>query len=301
MGDIKQVLGDLPPALQAPIRAFERGDMPANIALMQLCMAAPDMETLRRAVSAAAGEADGGSELAAIWRNAPGSFDLVKRVLEVVDHGPSTDSADVLLANCAAAFDTAAALSPEASVALYSLGDPALLAAATSEIAGRMQGWGLLGSDKAALEIGCGNGRFLEVLAPGLGHVTGLDISAAMVEAARRRCSDLANVTVAQSSGRDLWTLRDASLDLVFAIDSLPYIVRCGADLVARHFAEAARVLCPSGHFLILNYSYRGDGDQDLAELLDLAAETGFSIMRAGVRDFRLWDGVTFLLQRQGA
>ena len=42
------------------------------------------------------------------------------------------------------------------------------------------------------------------------------------------------------------------------------------------HFQEAARVLKPSGHFLILNFSYRGDLDADRADISRLAARAGF-------------------------
>jgi SAM-dependent methyltransferase len=93
----------------------------------------------------------------------------------------------------------------------------------------------------------------------------------------------------------------DAGFDLVLAADSFPYIERCGADFAARHFAEAARVLKPAGHFLIFNYSYRGDPVFDRAEVARLAGETGFTVQRDGTRDFRLWDGVSFLLGKASA
>ncbi len=288
-----------------PLLACVVEDIPAHIALMRLCMVARAAADVEQAITA--GEQLWGddvprlAELRTLWKATPDAFRLVRRVLQAVDHGSGLGTPNTEIALCAAAFDKAAALSPEASVALYSLGDPRLLAEATAEVVAGMRQWGLLGAGQSALEIGCGIGRFLEALAPSLRAITGIDISAAMVKVARRRCSHLPNVTVAQSSGRDLAGFPDASLELVFAVDSFPYVVRCGADLVAHHFAEAARVLKPSGRFLILNYSYRGDGERDVAELAAMAAATGFTILRAGVRDLRLWDGLTFLLQKQSA
>src|SRR5262249_26788851 len=144
-------------------------------------------------------------------------------------------------------------------------------------------------------------GRFLEALAPELAHINGIDISPAMITAARTRCRDLPNVEARQTDGRDLTSFADTSLDLILAADSFPYIVHCGQALTRLHFAEAARVLKPAGRFLILNFSSRGDVDADRAEIARLAAETGFSLLREGTHDFRLWDGVSFLLGKQSA
>jgi hypothetical protein len=56
-------------------------------------------------------------------------------------------------------------------------------------------------------------------------------------------------------------------------------------------------MLAAEGALLILNLSYRGDTDADVREVSRLAAENGFVVERAGTRDFRLWDGLTFLLK----
>jgi predicted TPR repeat methyltransferase len=297
-------MDDLPAAMRGLLLACARCEMPANIALMHLCMAAPDASDVEDAIlraqkaNASAHELE---QLLALWRQAPQAFALVKQILSTIDHGNASGAPEAMLAECAAAFDRAAKLSPEASVALYSLGDPVLLAAATGEIVHRMREWGLLGRQKTALEIGCGNGRFLAALAGDLGHVTGVDISAAMIAGARERCAHLRNVEAHHTEGRDLRFCADASMDLILAADSFAYIVRCGPELVMGHFREAARVLRPEGRFLILNYSYRGDLDQDRAEIIDHAAMTGFALERMATRDFKLWDGVTFLLRKRQA
>lgn len=139
-------------------------------------------------------------------------------------------------------------------------------------------------------------GRFAEALAPHLRSVLGLDLSAGMVEEARRR-SRRANVRFAVGTGRDLAGVADASVDLVLAADVFPYLV--GAGLADRHVAEIARVLRPGGAAAVLNYSYRGDPEADGRDLAASAARHGLSPERAGGRPFRLWDASAFLLRRQ--
>jgi SAM-dependent methyltransferase len=283
-------LGDIPEPLRTPILACSRGEMSPNLALMHLCIAAQDAASVARAV-----DASGLDQLASLWRSKPGAFDLVKAVI-------STDSAkasqDESLQACAATFDAAAALSPEASVALYSLGDGELLAAATAEIVAAMQSWGLLANAPVVLEIGCGNGRFLEALSPLVSQAIGLDISSAMISAAKSRCAALPNVQVHQTNGTDLTAAEDASIDLVLAIDSFPYIVRCGAALVSRHFVEAKRVLRPGGGLLIVNYSYRGNAELDRRDVAENARDAVLAVLWNTAGAFRLWDGVAYLLEK---
>jgi ubiquinone/menaquinone biosynthesis C-methylase UbiE len=149
------------------------------------------------------------------------------------------------------------------------------------------------------LDLGCGIGRFGEALARDVKSFVGIDISGEMIAAARRRCSALSNVTFLQSAGRDLSSFAANSFDLVFAVDSFPYLVQSGMDLVETHFAEAARVLRDRGGFLILNFSYRGDPEQDRADIRRLSETFGFEVRRDGVPAFALWDGLAFHLVRR--
>jgi len=57
-------------------------------------------------------------------------------------------------------------------------------------------------------------------------------------------------------------------------------------------------LLPPGGAFVILNYSYRGDLHADRRAVEYFSERYGFAIERNGTRDFILWDGVTFLLQK---
>jgi SAM-dependent methyltransferase len=194
------------------------------------------------------------------------------------DHDAATDPAAL-----ARVFDRLVAASPDAAVALYSLGDPDLLAAFTAEVLERLDAWGLAGTGRRVLELGCGIGRFL---AP-TGAI-GLDISPAMLAEARRR---LPAAVLVQGSGREI-PFADASLDAILAVDSFPYIVQAG--LAAALLAEAARVLRPGGELVILNYAYGSE-----AELPALAAANGFAILLAGARPFRRWDASAWRLRRR--
>jgi len=202
------------------------------------------------------------------------------------------------LARIAAFFDHAVRHSPEASVALYSLGDPAILAAATAEIVEWLAAQGLLRPGLDVLDLGCGIGRVAAVLAPRCRSVLGLDVSMGMVAEARRRHAGLANARFEHTSGADLDALPAAAFDLVLAIDSFPYIVQTGPATADHHVAGAARALRPGGALVILNLSYRNDPAQDRADADDWARAHGFTLDVAGSAPFALWDGTAWVLRR---
>ena len=200
------------------------------------------------------------------------------------------------VARIAAFFDHAVRHSPEASVALYSLGDPAILAAATAEIVAWLEGQGLLRLDMDVLDLGCGIGRVAAVLAPKCRSVLGLDVSAGMVAEARRRCAGSDNIRFEHTDGQGLDALPPAAFDLVLAIDSFPYIIQAGtAD---RYAAGAARVLRPGGALAVLNLSYRDDPALDRADAKAWATSHGFTLTADGEAPFTVWDGTAFVLQR---
>lgn len=255
-----------------------------------------------------------GGIVAALARHRPGSDDarwtamarlvegrgaaLDRLAAEVAATGAQHDaSGDGGLARIAAFFDRAVAHSPEASVALYSLGDPAILAQATTEIVGWLRSNQLLRVDSDVLDLGCGIGRIAAAVAPLCRSVLGLDVSAGMVAEARRRTA-LANVRFDQTTGRDLDALPGGAFDLVLAVDSFPYMVQAGPDVVGRHVAGAARVLRPGGALVALNFSYRGDGAADRADAASLAAAHGFTLEQDGTAPFGVWDGTAFVLRR---
>jgi SAM-dependent methyltransferase len=271
---------------------------------MEMARAARDASDVEQALAAACRRLTGRDAAAArrvrraldLWRRMPRAYRTVIDVLRIADAPASVETPDQGIAHWAAVFDRAADVLPEASVALYSLGDEGLLRAATQEVVDWMETRGLVPRDGVLLEIGCGIGRFVAALAPMAALAVGIDVSRGMIEVARRRCASVQRAAFARSSGRDLAAFRDASVDLVFAIDSFPYLVQLGADMAALHIREAARVLRPGGRLLILNYSYRSSLESDRRDVAIAAREAGLSLRLNGTREFTLWDGVAFLM-----
>ena len=153
----------------------------------------------------------------------------------IASHDASGATPGEGVARIAAFFDRAVRHSPEASVALYSLGDKAILGAATAEIVGWLAAEGLLPDRADVLDLGCGIGRVCAALAPRCASVLGLDVSAGMVAEATTRLAAHPTVRIARTSGEDLDGLAAGAFDLVLAIDSFPYIVQTGAATALRH------------------------------------------------------------------
>ena len=213
------------------------------------------------------------------------------------EHNASGRSPEQGIARIARFFDRAVAASPEASVALYSLGDPAILAAATTEIVDWIESRGLLRPEADVLDLGCGFGRVASALAPRCRSVLGLDVSGGMIDEATRRFSHVENVAFAQTAGHDLAALAPSSIDLALAIDSFPYIVQAGPAVVARHLDGVRSALRPGGALAILNLSYEGDVHDALAARM-WAEQHRFRLDLAGPRPFRLWDGAAYVMTR---
>jgi len=98
----------------------------------------------------------------------------------------------------------------------------------------------------AALDVGCGTGRNMEILARYADHVTGLDRSLAALAIASAR-----GLPVGCADGQSL-PVADASLDLVTAFDVLEHL-----DDDVRALAEFNRILRPEGLLLVTVPAYR--------------------------------------------
>lgn len=231
----------------------------------------------------------------------PEAAERVRRVAAAVDHAARDATPEAALARLAESFDRAAAVSPEAGAALYSLGDPQLLAAVTAEVAHWLRAERLLRPGDRLLEVGCGAGRHLRALADGPAAASlalGVEISPAMAREAARRLADLPHVRVVQGSGQDLAFVADASIDLVLYADSFPYVVQAGGDLPARHLAECARVLRPNGRAVILNWSYGEHPETDFERLRAEATRWGLNGGSPIQPGFAGWDARCWLLKR---
>jgi SAM-dependent methyltransferase len=268
------------------------------MALMHLCLNAPDHEIARRSLENAIEQANGVErerllEVQSLWRDTPDVFALIKAIIGT-EPVPGGDA----VARWAASFDAVAKISPAASVALYSLGREDLLERATREVVDFLRGERLLGRERCSLEIGCGIGRFLAAMAPELARVVGVDVSSNMLAQARQRCKGYTNVELFHGDGRRFGTFPSEGFDLILGVDSFPYLVAAGEDVVRSNVEEARRLLRPEGRLLIFNYSYRGDEEVDQRDVARLAFDTGLEVQRCGERPFQFWDGAIYDLAR---
>lgn len=290
-----------PDEVRAVLEECLAGEASPPISLARLLLAMDRVEDVEELLDSLAEEEDAGpiAEMARLLReHRAGCEDAAVILHDHPDVGRTRRSAAEAIADCRSFFDHAVTLNEEASVAAYSLGDPALLDAYTAEIVELLEAWRVLGPERDVLEIGCGIGRIQAALAPRVRESHGIDISDRMIAVARRRCSGLANVRLSRCSGRDLAGFADGSFDLVLAADSFPYIYQGGRDLVATHFDEITRVLRPGGDFVLLNYSYRASREADGRDVQRLCRSFGLELLVAGTQPFRLWDGEAYHIRR---
>ncbi len=267
-----------------------------NVELMHLLVTADTIEEAQKRIDAALAEKASPLlvEVRRLFAAHRDAWATIHAVLTRVRH----DQAGQAPHDWAAAFDRAAEISPEASVALYSLGNAALLAEATDELVACLAHWNLLAPDHRVLDLGCGIGRCLPGLAARSRFVIGTEVSPRMIAFARARCASVSNVGLLLTSGFDLAAIADGTVDLVLAVDVFPYIVQSGAGMPERHIDEVARILRRPGDLVIFNFSYRGDLALDRRDMMRLAQRAGLAVMRNGSRDCVHWDGLAFHLRK---
>lgn len=274
------------------LQRYRSGEISREIALMQLLLTLGSLAALDQCLAAA--------EFAPLADAAAAHRDGLARTAALIEGGliesGPAEGRDAVAAT-RRQFDRAVTVAPEASVALYSLGSPAVLARATAEIVVRLREWGLVARHSRVLDIGCGIGRIEIALAPHVATITGIDVAPNMIAEARRRCADYPNILLACGTGYDLAGFAADSFELVLAVDSFPYLVAADPAIADRHVEDAARLLRAGGALAVFNYSYSGDLDRDRAAIADLATRHGFTVERDGTRDFALWDGATYLLR----
>ncbi len=211
----------------------------------------------------------------------------MRKMLARVDHAAPAD-----VRRIATMFDAAVTQSAEASVALYSLGDKATLERATGELVEWLEAERLIGPECDVLDLGCGIGRVARALGPRCRTVLGIDVSPAMIAAARSQPAP-ANLRFAVTGGEGLTGLQ--RFDLVLAVDVMPYLVQAG--VAEQHVRDAAHLLRAGGFLVVLNLSYRGL-EEDRATASAWASAHGLALTIDGAKPFSLWDGTAFVFRR---
>jgi ubiquinone/menaquinone biosynthesis C-methylase UbiE len=111
-----------------------------------------------------------------------------------------------------------------------------------------------LKADTKALEIGCGEGKYSEKLAPLCTALICADVSGRMIERAKQRLHGFTNIEFAKLNGLDLSQFASESINLIFSFDCFVHIE---IEDVYYYLQEIKRVLKPEGrgllHFANLN------------------------------------------------
>lgn len=285
----------IPDAWRTHLDRCSRGEQSPQITLMHLLLTRQG--ELASHLPAIDREAAPGSRLQELTRLARAQHKRIVTIEQLIEGGvdaaPGATPAERVAA-VRALYDRLARHDADAACALYTLGDPALVDAATRELVSVIDRWAPHdGAD--VLDLGCGTARVARAIAPEAASVLALDASPAMVEQARMSCRHLANVEVRLTGGQDLRSLPDASFDLALAVDSFPYLVHAG--VLDAHLADLARVLRPGGDLLVFNWTYSPFPPREPARI---AAAHDFEAVRAGTRPFRLWDATAYHFRAPG-
>ncbi len=95
-----------------------------------------------------------------------------------------------------------------------------------------------------ALDFGCGVGRLCRALCARFERVIGIDVSSSMLDEARARHRDIANVEFVHNTAPDLGSIGAGSVDFVYSNIVLQHMP---APRQLRFIAEFCRVLRPGG------------------------------------------------------
>ncbi|HET6829763.1 MAG TPA: class I SAM-dependent methyltransferase [Solirubrobacterales bacterium] len=140
------------------------------------------------------------------------------------------------------------------------------------------------GAGERILEVGCGHGVALSLLAerPGGGRVTGIDRSAKMAAAARARNGehlDAGRVRVEQSRFED-FDPAEERFDRIFAINVAPF---WRADQAPSFLNRARKLLRPGGELFVFNQPPawpQGAADRFASSLGAMLAGAGWEVTR---------------------
>jgi SAM-dependent methyltransferase len=285
--------------IQHIVDRYLRSEASASMVLMELVQYTEDTTALARALPTLAGDPARLRELARhLADNEAGCRTIVRMIRQRLDSPEVAGDVEEGIERCRKLFDASVAESEESCVALYSLGNPELLAAATDEVIGVLEDWGVFGLHRDALEVGCGIGRLMVPLSSRVRSVVGTDVSPGMISAATRRLEGFSNTSVQLTTGQNLSEFGSESMDLVYSVDAFPYLVLSGQALVERHFREVRRVLRPGGDFVLFNYAYGRSREDANGEVLAFAHGAELQVILADESPFRIWNGIGWLMRK---
>ncbi len=97
------------------------------------------------------------------------------------------------------------------------------------------------------IDLGCGVGRIITVLAPEFGEIHGVDVSDEMLKHAEERHKAFPHVKFHRIDGRDLKLFPDAHFDLMWSYSVLYHMPR---ELMYGYLKELGRVMKPGGRMI---------------------------------------------------
>ena len=280
-------------AVDGILRQFEAGKLAIPVALMELVYLTTGPDDLEsRLAGAIASGGPGLRPLQDFARQHPNAHSIVQRMEAA---RTQRESGVDEKAYWSAEYDRLVSVSPLASVALYSFGDPVLLDAMTGEFVDWLRARDLLDPGARVLDYGCGIGRILAGIAPLVGEAVGVDLSAAMLREARARLTTMANVRLKHATELET-DPAGKPFDLILLIGVLPHI---GDPFALLH--DLAGRLSPGGSLVVLDWSFTLSPQEQEAVADRLAQAEGLVLGdRAGAK-LALSAGEIFQFSRPSA
>jgi SAM-dependent methyltransferase len=112
----------------------------------------------------------------------------------------------------------------------------------------RLFPWSEVGSESVGFDLGCGSGRWAQLVAPRVGHLHCVDPSGPALDVARRNLSGLSNCDFHQAPV-DAIPLPDSSMDFGYSLGVLHHVPDPDAGLLS-----CVKKLKPGGIFLLYVY-----------------------------------------------
>lgn len=141
----------------------------------------------------------------------------------------------------------------------------------------RIRGAARLTKSSRALDVACGPGIVVEVLARDAGEVIGCDITPEMLSRAQKRCAGLSNVRF-QIGRAEALPFDDGSFDVVVSRSALHHFIEPAATL-----KEMARVMKPGGRMVTVDVTASENAEEAaLHNALEILRDPSHIRMLAG-------------------